>query len=218
VALRSARCVVRVVGGRMRRVMSIALVGMFAVVALATPAAATATGSTVMSTARVKAAGISVKYPSAWIALPLTKERFAAVMKIIARKNPELAAEVSFMDPSQWKFFAIDPATYSSMQVVFVRGVGGPANLGDVKQAAKQASETAGAKFLDAEAVKVSGKTAFRAHLSHTVKGPDGTPVEVRQGQLYLTHGDDLTVVAVAMKGDVDPRIIDTILSSVHRV
>ena len=155
----------------------------------------------------------------AWMALPLTKQqRLAAETRIIARMNPKLAAQLSSVDPSESKFFAIDPATFTSVEVQFSRGSGGPANLGEFKQGIKQIYESTGATLLDAEAVKVSGETAFRAHLSLPIKAPDGTVVDVREGQLLLVHGGDGTVVTVGVKSGGDTSIIDTILSNVHRV
>jgi hypothetical protein len=202
----------------MRRLVGCTLVAVLALIAVAAPASATASGSTPMATAKVKGAGVSVKYPRAWIVVPLTKQALAAEMKIIAGKNPKLAALMSSVDPSQSKFFAIDPATYSSEQVQFSPGSGGPANLGEFKQGVKQIYASTGATFLDAEAVKVGGKTAYRAHLSLPIKAPDGTTVEVREGQLFLVHGDDGTVVTVGVRSGGDTSIIDTILSGVHRV
>ena len=153
------------------------------------------------------------------MALPLTKQqRLAAETRIIARMNPKLAAQLSSVDPSESKFFAIDPATFTSVEVQFSRGSGGPANLGEFKQGIKQIYESTGATLLDAEAVKVSGETAFRAHLSLPIKAPDGTVVDVREGQLLLVHGGDGTVVTVGVKSGGDTSIIDTILSNVHRV
>ena len=79
----------------------------------------------------------------------------------------------------------------------------------------KQIYASTGATLLDAEAVKVGGETAFRAHLSLPIKAPDGTIVDVREGQLFLVHGGDGTVVTVGVKSGGDTSIIDTILSNV---
>ena len=90
----------------MRRLVGCTLVAVLALVAVAAPASATASGSAPMATAKVKGAGVSVKYPRAWIVVPLTKQALAAEMKIIAGKNPKLAALMSSVDPSQSKFFS----------------------------------------------------------------------------------------------------------------
>ena len=68
----------------------------------------------------------------------------------------------------------------------------------------------------DTEKVKVSGKTAYRAHLTLAIKQPDGTSVEVYQGELLIQRGGDVTLVSVATPTAASAVLIDQILGSVR--
>jgi hypothetical protein len=209
----------------MRRLVGIALVAMVALVA--TPIGATAATSPspgAMTPTKVKAAGISLKYPSSWLLVPLTKKALAAQAKILSKKNPKLAAVLAATDVTDvlhFKLHAIDPATDGGQNVgvQFVEGLGSPSSLSDFSSKIIPRYKAAGATILDTKAVKVSGKTAYRIDLTLPVKSPDGS-IDVRHlGQLLVPEGDSwASVNAVASNDDAGIALIDSILTSVRRV
>jgi hypothetical protein len=79
--------------------------------------------------------------------------------------------------------------------------------------------KSAGGTVLDATAVKISGKTAYRIDLTLPVKLPDGSVVVARVGQLAVPEGDNTASVAVsAVNNDSGVAVINSILASVRRV
>ena len=108
----------------MRRLAGLTIVASMLLVATSTIAtAATSPSETTTRTAKVKAAGISLKYPKSWILVSLTKKGLAAQVKVVSKKNPKLAAAMAGTDLSQFKFRAIEPseAFAENVQVQFVQ-------------------------------------------------------------------------------------------------
>ncbi len=86
----------------MRRVVGAALV---AIVLVAVPATAGAqTSATPLTTANVKAAGISLKYPKTWTVVFYDQEGSQQRRRSSRKKNPKLAAQMTSIDLSQTKF------------------------------------------------------------------------------------------------------------------
>jgi hypothetical protein len=191
-----------------------------ALVAVTAPASATPTGSTPMTTAKVKASEISVKYPRSWLLVPLTKKDLAAQEKILSKKNPKVAAAMAATDVSQYRLRAIDPTGSSqNVGVQFVQGQGSPSSLADFKSGIVPGFKAAGGTVLDTAAVKLSGKAADRIDLTLPVKLPDASVVVARIGALVLPQGNNTTSVSVtASNNESGVALINSILSSVRHV
>jgi hypothetical protein len=204
----------------MRRVVGLVFVATMLLFATSTVAiAATSPTAEATTTAKVKAAGISVKYPKSWIAVPLTKKGLAAQTKALSKKNPKLAAVVAATDISQFKLRAIDPTTgRETVGVQFIEGSGSPSSLSDFNSVIPQ-YKAAGATVLDTKVVKISGKTAFRIDMTLPVKLPDGSVAVQRVGQVVVPGGDSAAaVVAAGPDDDSGVAVINSILASVRRL
>ena len=144
-------------------------------------AAATSSDSTQMTTARVKAAGISLEYPTSWTAVALTKKGFAAQVKVWSTTNPQIATLVAKADVSNFKLYSLDVAGVTGMHSNVTVGVA-PAvqgmTLGAFRNQMSQNLAAAGVTLLDAKVVKVSGKTAFRLDATGPVNTSDGTTID----------------------------------------
>jgi hypothetical protein len=190
----------------------------------AVPTAASASSSTgfAMKTVKVKAAGISLQYPSTWIALPLSKKRVDAVKKLLAKRNPKLDAAISEIDPTLFKFYGTDTVRvdggFANVQVVAQHDVGAIGGLSGFKDQARMGAKLLGATILDTEKVEVSNKTAYLAHLEMAIKLPSGAPIVCREGQLFIQRGNDVTDVSVTAPAGTSVPVIDRILRSVREI
>ena len=67
--------------------------------------------------AEVKAAGLSVAYPSDWVRIELTDEDLESVGDVVDDENPELSESLSQLNVSQIKLHAEDPLDGDSVGV-----------------------------------------------------------------------------------------------------
>jgi hypothetical protein len=79
------------------------------------------------------------------------------------------------------------------------------------------------ATLLDVKAVKVSGKTAYRADGSLSVVAANGTTVGLQVAELFILRGstasgDGTVVVVDAPTDNAGATIIDSVVASVHRI
>ena len=185
-------------------------------------AAPTAVGAVATTTAKVKAADISLEYPSSWYTAPVTKKAIAAQTKLLKKTNPKLAAALaeSGVDASQFKLRAINPeATGETVGVQLIEGQGSPGSLSDYKSAVIPGFEAVGATVLAAKTLKVSGKTAYRIDVTLPITLPDGSKQVTRLGQLVIPEGDDTVSINVAAIDDAaGQELVDDILGSVRRL
>jgi len=205
----------------MRRLLGIALVAAVGLVGVPAVAAVAATGSDSTTTAVVKPAGVSLRYPSTWTVAKQTKKSLAAQVKALSKTNPALAAQLAQTDLTTAKFRAVDPGAASgevsgNVRVQLVKSPA-PRNLAAFTREVTQAYEADGDTVLGTHGVTVSGKTAYRVDLTIPIAGTGATPTVVRVGQLAVPRGSTSTVVTVgAPNTDAGAALIDTILNSVR--
>jgi hypothetical protein len=204
----------------MRRLVGIVSVVVMAFVAAA-PAVQAASSPTGMRAAKVKAARLSLEYPSSWLVLPVTAKSVAAEKKALEKKNPKIAALLDQVDVTQFKFRAIDldSGGGSNVAVQLVEGQGSPGSLTDFRDAVVPSFQGTGGSVVDTAAVKVSGKRAYRADMTIPVKGPDGATITARTGVVALPEGDNTALVFAAARNDAPGiALINRILASVRRI
>jgi hypothetical protein len=205
----------------MRRWLGTALVAMMVLVATSSIAtAATSTNSTQMTTARVKAAGISLEYPTSWTALALTKKGLAAQAEAWLKTNPQFAALLATADVSQFKLYALDaaPKTYSNVKVSVAPAAQG-ISLAYLRTRLSQKFAAAGATVLDAKVVKVSGKTAFRLDATVPVITYDGTTTDSYLGEELIPAASSSTWDAVSSSDDeTGMTLVNNVLATVRRI
>ena len=197
-------------------VIAVALVAASAVAAAASPTST----STSMTTAAVKSAGISLKYPSTWTAVKMTKRGIASLRKLVVQKNPKLAAVLSNVDVSKFKFYALDVADGASTHAtvnVLLSGDAQGLSLADFRDQVGQAYKAAGGTALEVKTAKVSGRSAFRTDVDLPFKNADGTTTDESLGQLFIPRAGSSTVVSVSATHDATGEaLINTVLASVH--
>jgi hypothetical protein len=209
---------------------SVALGALVLVLALgANPAAvatSTAAGST--KTAKVKAVGLSLRYPASWTVVPTTRPTPQALRRM-RKSNPKLAAVFAQDAQDQvskgTKLTAKDlDAQFrgvfaDNLQVVAAPHSGFPGSLDEFQQLADAlVQQTHGHLLLVGSGHHVGGKTAYDLTLSLTYTLPDGTSVAARTGELYVPQGDGFVLIIVATTDDTAGQaIIDGILGSVRR-
>ena len=202
-----------------QRVVVVMAVALVAASAMVTAASA---GSTSMTTANVKSAGISLKFPSTWTVVTLTKKGLAAAEKAESKTNPQVAAELSKVDLSQFKFYAIDrvevAGVYSNVNVGLAGGAHGVTLAFFRDQQASQ-YKAEGSTLVDAKAVKVSGKNAFRSDATVPVTNSDGTITDWSQTQLAIPGATSTTWIEVSSTNDAPGMaLIDSVIASVHHI
>jgi hypothetical protein len=206
----------------MRRMLGIALVTAVVMVSAPSIATAVSASSPPMTTTKVKGAGISLQYPSTWTVVALTKKRLAAQIRAAAKHNPQLAAQLSKIDVSTFKFkaFAVpaEPGKTPSMSVD-IGGYGQRVTLAQVKALTERYAKPVGATVVDAKAVKVSGDTAFRTDIVAPYTTSDGTIIRRLEGQLSLPYAPARPVVTVgAADNTAGKTLINKILASVRNI
>jgi hypothetical protein len=94
-----------------------------------------------------------------------------------------------------------------------------PSSLEEFRSGRTPRFEAAGVTILDTSAVRTSGKPSYRIEVLLSVKAPDGTPGEVRIGQLLVPHGRGGTVITVKVPADdAAAQFVDDVLDSARRV
>jgi hypothetical protein len=212
----------------MRRLLEASVVVTVALFALSALGAGAAPDTTAMTTAKVKGAGVSLKYPSAWSVVSLTKQGLAAQRKRWAKKDPKLAAALANLDVSTIKFYAIhvagvagewgdvDVATFDSAQWSAMGGL----SLAGFREVVSGELKTGGATLVDAKLTKVDGKSAYRTDATLPFKNSDGTINERSSGSLWIPgETSGATVIAVASSDDAaGSALINSVLATVHHI
>ena len=206
-----------------RRLLGSALVVSIALVAAPKVAGAASTGPDPTATAKIGVAGISLRYPKSWFVTTLTKDGFAAILRKVADTNPDLAAHLSAVDTSKYKFYAIDPVTGANVGVIVDAKSGGPSDLAEWTDSVTQELAPLGATVLDTKTVSVSGKRAYRSDAALSLVSPGGATTTMRVTDLFILRGSldrgDSTFVVVSMpEGDAAAATIDGLLASVRRM
>ena len=209
---------------------SAVLVAVVLVVALgANPAAdatSTAAGST--KTAKVKAVGLSFRYPASWTVVPTTLPTPQA-LKRLRESNPKLAAAFAQGLQNQvakgTKFSAKDlDAQFrgvfaDNVEVLAAPHTGFPGSLDEFQQLADALVQREhGHLLLVGSGHHVGGKTAYDLTTNLTLTLPGGRSIAARTGYLYVPRGDGSVLIIVATTDDTAGQaIIDGILGSVRR-
>jgi hypothetical protein len=208
----------------------VALAALVLVVALGTEptavATSTATGST--KVAKVKAVGLSLRYPAGWTVVP-TARLTPQALKRLRKSNPKaaefLSQDVQDQLAKGTKFTAKDLDAQFRGDFADILGVlaapheGFPGSLDDFQQLADTIAQKAnGHVLLVGSGHHVGGKTAYDLTISVVLTRPDGKTVSARIGQLYVPEGDGFALVNVTVTDDATGQaIIDGILGSVRR-
>ena len=175
-----------------------------------------------MTSVQVKSAGVSLRYPSTWTVVPVTKRGVAAMLKSASKGHPKLAKLLANLDVSRFKFFAINlpgaAGAHRNVNVVLDAAVHGT-TLADVRDGFGPLLKADGSTLVDIKKVKVSGKSAFRVDNTFPVKGADGTITDWYQGTLVIPGATSGTEVSVTASDDgPGTALINTMLTSVRHI
>ncbi len=206
----------------------------FATVAFASAGSATAESlddSSSMTTAKIKAAGISLRHPETWTVMPRTRKELAAQERRLATKDPELAQLL--VDHAQLenqldtvKFRSIDLVGALSTGAsagnvrVYVHARGGFPSTLDEFVAGYDLLVRIGARILKTATLSVGGKTAYRVDVVFTPPRASGGTVlpDLRVSRLSFAQGKGDVRVDVTTRSDAGPGVADAILGSVRRI
>ena len=214
---------------RVRSGLRVALtVGLIALVVSTFALSATAANptDTKWKTATIKAAGLSLRYPSTWTRYTLTKKALAAEQRKGAKMNPQLA-----MTPAEQAqflkrvvFYAADLVAAlagrleSNINVQKIANGRFPSSLDEFTSGITPGLKQEGATVLNTSAVRIGGKQSFRVDFLLPVKAADGSSVVSRIGQLLVPYGRGGDVMTVGTTADdIGAQLINRVLGSVHR-
>jgi hypothetical protein len=192
----------------------------FAGVVGAVPVAANATVTGSTRTAKIKAAGISLQYPSTWTAFATTKRGRTDQEKALMQKDRRLGerfateAAASFGWPNLATFHAAnlalsDPVRESVSVIVYKHELF-PASLKEF-DASTRKDEPAGT-VMSTSAVTVGDQIAYRSEIESPAQGKN----DLRLGVLLLQRGSDVVSVTAAADSDSGRSVADHILYSVR--
>jgi hypothetical protein len=197
----------------------------------ATAVAAPSANAGSFTTAKVKAAGVSLQYPSSWTVRPFTTKAVNALAKRLRKKSPKLAQALESSEAQQstrgTKFFAIDLDALaagrpgSDVQVALIANTQPPKNISDVDVGYSAADfAKIGGMRLGISAVRVENKQAYRIDARVASHLSDGTTRSGLISELLIVVGQSQVVfVNVAAPDDADgAKLIDGILASVRRI
>lgn len=212
---------------RTRALHRIAFVCVALAIGLATPTAARSAAATVnvtepMHRTVVRDAGISVAYPRSWVPLPFEARSIRAVLRALARRNPDralrLSREMARLMSDAVRFAVVDVAsTHPSSIVVLV--VDQPAPQPEDADDIRRGIESRGMTVLGTSTPAVAGLPALRVDIAGEIVGLDGVPVAVRSAQLYLPTAAGTAVVQVTTTDGADGAVlIDAILQRIRPV
>jgi hypothetical protein len=181
--------------------------------------------SSEVTTVTVKAAGISVSYPSDWISVALTKRGFARQMAALAKTQPKLAREMKYSRPTDpdEKFVAVDFHVGSSTPthdlIVYVARSGAASSPSELGGSIKRSFRGDGNLWaLTAGENDIDGHTGYLVRYTEQPVIPGQKPfAPSRMGELELPRGSGMVLVMVG--GTDDPTtdaLIQTVISSVH--
>jgi len=199
----------------------------FASVGTATAAAPDDTAST--TTAKVKAAGISLRHPATWTVMPRTRKELAAQERRLASSDPELAQFLADhaqleIQPDTVKFRAIDlvgalntGASAGNVRVYVHAHRGFPSTLDEFDH--YDLLVQFGARIIKKGTLSIGGKTAYRLDVVLTPpKASDGTVIpDLRISLLSFARGDGDARVDVTTPFSAGPDMAEAILGSVRR-
>lgn len=193
------------------------------------PASAVATsadgGST--RTARVKAAGVALEYPSTWTVFVLTKKAVATQRRELVKSNPRLGK--AYLEDAQME--AVDNTKFSAgdfeaklagrpagaVSVVLTSGF--PATLEEFAGSMRSGFGKLGASVVETSHVRVGGQDGYRMELRWPLTAPDGTAVVLRMGSLVVPRdGNGVLVIVVVPDGAENASIIADTLASVRLI
>ncbi len=219
----------------LRVALAVSLIALVVSTCALSATAANPTG-TRWKTATVKAADLSLRYPSSWTQYPLTKNALATQQRAIAKKNPHLALsserQARFLRATA--FWAADlKSAYvgrflSNISVVKGRSGSFPADLASfTSMITKNYQQALGATILNTSAVRITGKqrsgeslNSYRVDLLASTTRPDGSSVPARVGQLYIPYkGGGADIVTVTTTADAPGvQLVDSVLGSARRI
>jgi hypothetical protein len=213
---------------------------LFAASEVAFASTLTGTGSaetTSMTTVKIKAAGISLRCPSTWTVIPLTKKDLAAQAKVLATKNPELAqllvagAQLALQsDALKLRVVNLESRLAGRLADgnvrVYVHTSGGfPSTLDEFKSKmtlslrVAAATGSGQATILQASAVNVGGQPGYCVDLRQPQEAHDGTMTTIRTTRMSFARGHgDVSVDVTTTDDDTGAALIDDILGSVQPI
>ena len=205
-----------------RMLIALCVVGAFVLTA-APGAASDAPTVGVDTVVKVKAAGISLRYPSSWLAVADSREGAAADAQVLAATDPKLAdiyntaAARVLQDPASALYAAdmqgVRLGAFPSAVGVRTIGYGGyPSSLREFKANVVPGVEKTGATVLRTTAVKLAGKTAYRLDATALAGGRPA-----RLSQLSLARGAvPCPSVSSPQTTTAGQALIDDVLNSVR--
>ncbi|MET0627094.1 MAG: hypothetical protein ABW033_01395 [Acidimicrobiia bacterium] len=182
--------------------------------------------------AKVKAAGISLEYPSGWTVYALSKREVAAQQKALTKANPELADAFDAAQQSSFtkntKFHATD------LDSMAERGVGGnlgvtnagvgilPPTLDSFTRQISPQFSSVGGTVIGTSTHKVGGRPAYRVDVRLPLTAPDGTNLTIHVTELFVQVGTLTSMVTLAIDDDAEgaettDRIMDSVKALSHR-
>jgi hypothetical protein len=187
----------------LRAVVTIGLIALVvSVIALRAPAANPSDAT--WKTATLKAAGLSLRYPSTW-----TRRK-------IAKKSPELQREVFYAADLN---AALADEVKSTISVQVVPTGGFASSLDQFTSDITPALKKMGATAVDASRVRVGGKRSYRADALLPFELPDGSSLSIRVSGLAVPHrGGGIIITVTTSADDAGTQLIDDVLGSVRRI
>jgi len=194
--------------------------------ALALLSVANASGTTTapgtMTPAKVTAVGVSLKYPSDWVVVPLVQKELARELKLLAKNDPQLRAAIKQSVQGQYaryvKFLAVDRASPGGGKVtvsVLPEDIGDPGLDGFIP-AFEALFAPLGATVTDSgHVMSVSGKAAYAASGEYTLRFPNGERVRERLGILVIPSRQAI-VSALSRDDATGNQLVNDVLASVR--
>jgi hypothetical protein len=150
----------------------------------------------------VKAVGLSVQYPAAWLVLSY-KGVSAAQQKSFAKATvPQVVAAAfsSISNDPATQFFAVDVSTGQSIFVGVARRPF-PSSLKDFEIETSGMGTSTTAEVDNASSRPLGKKSAFQALTGKQAVGADGTPIERWGGELIFPRSAGLVAVVLVETG-----------------
>jgi hypothetical protein len=196
---------------------------------VAAPALASDTSAVALSKpVKVKAAGISLRYPAAWtIVAAGSRKEAEARRKAFLKANPKLAkvydeqtasaaeANVAFRAGDLEAQAAQLPA--ANMTITLLSG-DLPSTLDEYVRAVKKQLEGAGATLLDSSTVSIGHGSAYRTDFQMTLRAPGGTTIPTRFTQLAIPSLGTSSLLTIGVPGTTDDPRIDAVVGSIRRL
>jgi hypothetical protein len=205
------------------------LAALVLVFGLGTESTAMATSAVTGSTklVKVRAVGLSLRYPAAWTVVP-TQRLSPQALKRLRKSNPKAAAlfDQGIQDQiaKGTKFtardldaeFRGDPA--GKVLVAAVPHTGFPGSLDEFNQYANTIAQNAHGVLLLVGPRHIGGKNSYELAIRLTLTAPSGRSATMRTGELLVPEGDGAAIVGATSTDDAAGQaVIDGILGSVHR-